>query len=367
MLKKFIFAGIFTSTLFLTGCAVPGGHIVGLSGSDLESSDKLNDNVLVQEITPLLISELPKQAIKASSNPKLDQELQAYDYLVGVGDVLNITVWDHPELTIPAGSYRDAASAGNWVHADGTIFYPYVGKIDVVGQSTSAIRTTLQKRLGRFIENPQVDVTVAAFRSQRAYVTGEVNQPGMQAITNIPKTLLDAVNQAGGLGVRADWRNVTLTQGDKEEIIDLYSLYQKGDIAQNRLLHHNDVVHVPRNDALKVFVMGEVDKPETLMMERNGMTLAEALSSTGGFNESTADASGIFVLRNDPAAEKPIQVYQLNARNTAAMVLATRFMLKPYDVVYVTAMPISRWNRVINQLLPTINGIDTIGDNTSWY
>ena len=362
----------------LTGCTITPGAYMSTSGKNVvDTGDRdITKLVDIYPISPKLLDDMYTAPIIAKPNSQLEKQITNYEYRVGAGDVLTITVWDHPELTIPAGSYRSAQDSGNWVHSDGTIYYPYIGKVKVIGKTVTEIRTLISSRLATYIESPQVDVSIAAFRSQKMYVSGEVAKPGTLPITNVPLTILEAFNNAGGLTEKADWDNVVLTRNGKETRISLQSLVQYGDLTQNHLMLSGDVLYVPRNDSQKVFVMGEVGQPTTLTIDRAGMSITVALSKVSGIDQNTANATGVFVIRpikKQPAEDKELEallpkkmaaVYQLDLSDATSLVMGTEFKLQPYDLVYVTAAPVVRWNRLITQLLPTIASYNQLTEGT---
>lgn len=311
-------------------------------------------NVKVVPITAELIIEQERAknvAAPADSNGKKDLTYPALsDYKLGPGDIISVIIWDHPELTIPAGSFRSADQSGNLVGADGTIFYPYAGSIHVAGKTISEVRAILTQKLAKVVENPQIDVRVVSFRSKWVYVVGEVKQPGVLEKTDIPLTIVDAVNRAGGFSPEADHSQLLLTRQGKTWRVDMQALYEDGAVEMNVPLQPGDIVNVPDRQFNKVFVLGEVLKPGSYLMNKKRKSLAEALAEAGYIDQFSANPRWIFVMRNQ--ADKP-ELFHLDSRSPDAILLADRFPLHPRDIIYVDAADVARWNRVISNILPT--------------
>ena len=272
------------------------------------------------------------------------------EYRLGPGDIISIIVWDHPELTIPAGSFRTAEQAGTVIADDGTIFFPYAGVLKVQGKTPSEVRTLLSAKLAKYIEKVQLDVRMVAFRSQQVYVVGEVAKPGIQQVTDIPMTILEAVNRAGGFTPEADYSRVLLPRRGTTYLVDTQAMYDYGPTEQNALLEQGDIVNVSDRSYNKIFVLGEIAKPGSLVMNKKRSTLAEALSDAGYIKQNTSDPRWIYVMRGN--TDTP-EVFHLDSRLPDAMLLADRFPLRPRDIVYVDAAAVVRWQRVIANILPT--------------
>lgn len=360
---------------FTAGCTVvPGSGLpthnktVVYENNETPRDTALDSRINIYPITLGLIERMQEQRRGALSNPALDRQKSAYRYRVGSGDVLNVMVWHHPDLNTPtpSGTQTESKQVSNgvWVDEAGYLAYPLAGRIYARGKTLPELQKIITGRLKRYIKNPQVSLTVTEFRSQRVSVSGAVGKPGQFPITNVPLTLLDVIDQAGGAAENADTNNIKWTKDGIERTISLQDIRQHGDLSQNLLLSGGDIVYVPTTDNSRVHVMGEVGKQTSLRMGSYGLTLTQALGDAGGINQVTANASGVFVIRNVPEDRaKPIHVYQLNLKDASAYALANRFKLRADDVVYVTAAPVSRWNRVVSQVTNSVSNITSLNSS----
>ena len=382
MLARSRWAVMALAVVSLGGCAFAPGLSIGkgvqkTSQSSISSLRTPRSDAATQAQTPppgALLAITPQLITQQRGARKVDLSAdvknlfaEAKPYGIGAGDVINIVVWNHPELVLaPAGATltTDAsglASVGNGynVSPDGLIQFPLLGTFKIAGLTENAAREEITRRLSKFLKDPQVTLRVQAYRAGRVYVDGEVRTPGLQAINDIPMTLPEAISRAGGLTAIADRATVVVTRKGATTLINMPQLATLGVNPSKIMLVAGDLVRVGSRDDTKVYVLGEVTKPMTLPLRNGRLTLNEALGEAGGVNAVSGDPRQIYVVRSrngdqgSGETSTAPEIYHLDASSPAAYALAEGFELKSRDVVYVDPVPLVLWNRVISLILPS--------------
>lgn len=369
-LRRVLCWSLSAAALLLHGCAVVTSPGFDYADPKLRSSITLGQYVpsdpnnppqgVITPITPALVqaqlkarpSGIPPGVQKLFADPK--------PYTIGPSDIISVVVYDHPELQPLGGAVISQAAdptgisgaPGFIVDHQGYISYPYAKRVKVGGLTEIQAGELIANSIKHVIKDPQVSVRITSFRSRRAYVDGEVRTPGTQIFTDVPMTLSEAINRAGGITAAGDRSFVTLTRHNETTPIDLMRLQELGVNPNRILLESGDLVTVRNRDESKVFVMGEIAKPSALPMRNGRLTLNEALGEAGGPNLGTANTGQIYVIRNTGEGSSPA-VFHLNAESPSALALAETFPLRPRDVVYIDPVPLVQWNRVISLILPS--------------
>lgn len=170
---------------FLTACSVPGTYF---SDSDIQNGYQANGKPASYKV-----NELNARWFEQHKNDV------PYAYQIGPYDILNIIVWNHPELTTPTTQIATPGESGILVDEEGYIFFPFAGKVKVSGLTLDQARVALEAQLKEYIRDPQLSVRVATFRSQQVQVIGEVMKPGMFPITDKPLSVMQAISTAEGV------------------------------------------------------------------------------------------------------------------------------------------------------------------------
>nr|WP_249173138.1 polysaccharide biosynthesis/export family protein [Burkholderia vietnamiensis] len=349
----------------LSACSVAPGMRMSsqatlpVTGGD-ESTSQQDLHIPITDINMALIQEMREAAQRLGESQLSDLVGKPEPYTLGAGDVLQITVWDHPELAAAQGTQTTTNSRpydpaqGFVIDDNGNVQIPYAGSVHVAGLRIDQAQRVVQAALQRVFVKPQVTVRVSSFRAKQVYVDGEVHTPGVVPVNDVPMTLNEAINRAGGFSPTADQSRMVVVRNGKSYRIDLTRMLDRNVNPSKILLRNGDLLRIVSREDNGAFVMGEVNKPITALPLRNGrLTLSDALSQAGSVNSASADAAQLYVIRG--ASEAKPQVFHLNAHSPVSMVLANQFELQPKDVVYVDGNALVRFSRVLSLLLPAIN------------
>jgi len=239
-----------------------------------------------------------------AARPEADNAV-ARDYRVGGYDILDITVYEEPDLS----------TRGLRISADGYVSFPLIGRLKVAGLTTSEIEKLISDRLaqGQFVIDAQVSVMVVEYRSKHVMVLGPVNNPGAYPL-RARERVIDAISGAGGLvlGQGANQMMIIRTEnpdtGQERKIvirIDLTALLHEGDQQSNLLLMDKDLLYIPKVEPF--YIIGEVQNPGSFPYNKNQITLVEAISMAGGFSE-WAEPNRTRIVRMEDGIEKIIEV-----------------------------------------------------------
>lgn len=250
-------------------------------------------------------------AFVAVSGTALAADESLNDYRVGDGDVLQITVYDHPDLSTVAR-----------VDNGGTINFPLLGTVRIGGQTVRQTADQLAKGLsGGYIVNPQVSIFVQEFRSRKVTVVGQVTNPGLYELAR-PTSVLELISKAGGLKVDAGDSIIVKrkgSQGEQQLTIDRRALMEKGDTSLDIPLRDGDNVFVAQAGVF--YVTGQVNKPAAYKIE-DGASVIKGITMAGGFTNLAATKK-VRIIRKIGGKEKVIENVPMHE------------MIKPEDVIVV--------------------------------
>ncbi len=211
----------------------------------------------------------------------------AKEYIIGVADVIAVSVLDNRDL--------DAVAS---VNPGGKIALPLVGEMQAAGLTAAELTQRLTREYAKSVKSPVVTVSLREVNSNRFYLVGRVPRPGMYT-SRSEVTLLQAISMAGGILDGVDLAQAYVARGKERVPVDFVRLMRQGDLTQNITLNPDDTIVLPDNPQHVVYVMGEVRTPGMLpFVKERGWTATKAVAAVGGFTQY-ASRGRSYIIRED--------------------------------------------------------------------
>lgn len=293
--------------------------------------------------------------------------------VISPGDVLGLTIFENVKDDPLLGNTGQRVSALTEIQVDGQgyIFVPYAGKIKAAGQSPDSLRQLITRKLDTQTPDPQVQVQRVAGDGSTVVVSGSAGAQGVYPIERPTRTLSAMLARAGGVTIPPEVALIRVTRGKESGKVWLLDLYANP--ALDIALRPGDQITVEQ-DTRKFVALGATGAQSLVPFETQTLSAIEAIATVGGLNTSTADPTGVFVFRNEPAeianavlgrtdlVGDQRMVYVLDLTQPTGMFEARDFLIRDGDTVYVTEAPFVQWNKTLSAITGTTGAATALND-----
>ncbi|QDL98025.1 polysaccharide export protein [Rhodopseudomonas palustris] len=305
--------------------------------------------------------------------------------VVGVGDVLNISIFE----AAPGGLFTPGQSAGarpgNFVDLPpqavdqrGNISVPYAGEVPAAGRTLPEVQQAVVARLRNRAIEPQVVVSLNQQHSSVVSVLGDVNAPGVFALNSVGERLLALIARAGGPKYEAIESYVTLQRDGKKVKVLLSRIVH--DPSENIFVRPNDVIFLTRESptftALGALNQNVFGYNSELTFDVESLTLAQAIGKAGGLNDQQSDPAEVFVFRYEDRSlldklgvdtnrftyDRIPTIYHVNLRDPSGMLLASGFQIRSKDVMYVANARVVDYYKLLTLINNTANTTSNVSN-----
>ncbi len=354
-------------SLSFTGCAVTSG----LQTYDLPEQGTFKTDqgaeVSVVQLTQNNIPQISSESLRPQGNISALFHTPFYQYRLSPGDVLSIQLWAYPEITPPIqGASSDIKAFGYPIDSTGNVQLPLVGQVHIAGKTLAETNKYLRNQFAKYLKTPDVVVRVLSYQAKRYFVNGQVMKSGQYTLDDQPISIYTALSMAGGVNQESgDNTDIQLIRNGEVYNLNVVALEKQGYSLHKLLVQPNDTIYVNTKQNQKLYVMGESNKSSAIPLRDQGMTLSDVLGESEGVNPYTASAARIYVMRTDLNSRKST-IYKLNLSNIGNLALSNQFQMQKNDIVYIDATGLTRWQRIMNQIVPFSSALytfDQLGKN----
>ena len=286
------------------------------------------------------------------------------------GDVLGLTIWENVDDGLLAGEAANQTVLQEvQVDGSGFIFVPYAGRIRAAGNTPDAIRRIITSKLDEQTPDLQVEVRRLAGDGSTVSLIGAVGAQGVYPIERPTRTLSAMLANAGGVAIEPEIAQITVIRGNHRSKVWFQDLFN--DPSFDIALRAGDRILVEQ-DTRAFTALGATGAQARVPFETQTLSAVEALAQVGGLTPTAADPTGVFVMRNEPAAianqvlgrddliGAQRMVYVLDLTKPNGMFIARDFSIRDDDTLYVTEAPFAQWGKVISALTGTLGAVSSV-------